>query len=183
MMAQEHNFALVLVRHLNKSKSSKALYAGGGSIGFAGLARVVATVGWHPEEPGVRVVACTKNNLSRPFGSLGYTIEALPDTVKREDRSRFEYLGRVDYTSDDIIDTSNIKEDNSVNIASDLLREHMKEPGFEINYHSILKQADTRSISEVSLKKAAAELGLMKITKGRGTTRKTVLVDKSQSKD
>jgi hypothetical protein len=82
----------------------------------------------------------------------------------------------MDYTSDDIIATSNVKEDNSVDIAADLLREHMREPGFEINYHSILKQADTRSISERSLKKAAAELGLKKVSRGRGKSRQTILI-------
>jgi hypothetical protein len=85
-------------------------------------------------------------------------------------------LGHVDFTSDDIISTSNIKQDNSVTIAVDLLREHMKEPGFEINYHSVLKTADTRSISEVSLKKAIVELGLRRTIRGRGKNRKTLLV-------
>lgn len=178
-LAEEYNFALILVRHLNKSKNVKALYAGGGSIGFAGLARVVATVGWHPEEPNVRVVACTKNNLSVPFGSLGYSIESIPDTLKRKNRSELVYEGRVDYTSDDIIATTNIKEDNSVDIASDLIRERMKIDGAEINYHSLLKQADTRSISEKSLKRAATELGLKKVSKGRGKTRQTFLVDQN----
>lgn len=173
-----HGVALVLVRHLNKSKAVKALYAGGGSIGFAGLARVVATVGWHPDEPNTRVVACTKNNLSKPFGSLGYAIEPLPDTMKRTNRSELIYEGRVDFTSDDILGTTNQKEDNSVDIAADLIRECMKEEGEEINYHALLKQADGRSISERSVKKAAANLDLKKVSRGRGNARKTYLVPK-----
>lgn len=177
-----HGVSLIMVRHLNKSKAAKALYAGGGSIGFAGLARVVATVGWHPDEPNMRVVACTKNNLSMPFGSLGYSIEPLPDTMARKNRSELIYEGRVDYTSDDIVGTTNIKEDNSKDIAADLIREFMgKEGGEEINYHSLVKQADSRSISERSVKKAAAELGLRRITRGRGKTRQTLLVPQRSS--
>lgn len=178
-MAEEYGFSLILVRHLNKSNSGKALYAGNGSIGFAGLARVIATVGWHPEKPNVRVVACTKNNLAPPFGSLGYEINPLPATMKHKYRSELEYIGRESYTADDIVSTTNIKEDNSKDIAADLLREHMQEDGFEINYHSLIAQADKRSISESSVKKAAVELGLKKITRGRGRSRKTLYVDQS----
>ncbi len=175
-MAAEYGFALILVRHLNKSHGGKALYAGNGSIGFAGLARVVATVGWHPDEPDTRVVACTKNNLSPPFGSLGYTIEPLPSTMDNKYRSRIEYVGRVDYTADDIVGTINTKEDNAITLASDLIKELMGEGGEEVNYHKLVAQADKRSISERSVKKAAAEMGLKKLTKGRGKTRQTFLV-------
>lgn len=175
-LARLHDFALILVRHLNKSKAVKALYAGGGSIGFAGLARVVATVGWHPEEPNTRVVACTKNNLSMPFGSLGYSIEPLPEIVGRKNRSELVYEGRVDYSSDDILSTTNQKEDNSIHVAADLIRERMNDEGGEINYHSLLKQAEARSISEKSIKKAALELDLQKLTRGRGKSRQTLLI-------
>ena len=174
-LSERYQFALVIVRHLNKSASGKALYAGNGSIAFAGVARVIATVGWHPEEPDMRVVACTKNNLSPFFGSLGYVIEPLPDTLGKKDRSRLTYEGRVDYGSDEIVGTSNQREDSSKDLAADLIREMMKEEG-EVNYHSLLKNGDTRSISELSIRKAAAELGLRKITRGRGVKRLTFLV-------
>ena len=134
------------------------------------------TVGWHPDDANVRVVACTKNNLSMPFGSLGYSINPLANTLGREDRSELIFEGNVDYTSDDIISTTNVKEDNSVEIAADLIRDRLKE-GPEINYHSLIKQADGRSISEKSIKRAAADLKLKKISRGRGTSRKTLLVD------
>jgi hypothetical protein len=179
-LSEEYNFSLNIVRHLNKSSSGKALYAGNGSIAFAGVARIIATVGWHPEEADVRVVACTKNNLSPFFGSLGYTIEALPETLGKKNRSQLSYYGHVDYASDDIVGTANKKEDGSKNIAADLIREMLKDG--EVNYYSLLKNADTRSISELSIRKAAAELGLRKISRGRGVKRQTFLVEKS-SKD
>lgn len=177
-LSERYGFSLNIVRHLNKSGAGKALYAGNGSIAFAGVARIIATVGWHPEEADVRVVACTKNNLSPFFGSIGYTIEALPDTIKRKDRSRLVYEGSVDYSSDDIVGTSNTKDESTKAIAMDLIRE-MLEEGEEVNYHSLLKNADTRSISETSIRKAAAELGLTKVTRGRGVKRKTLLIKKT----
>ena len=130
----------------------------------------------------MRVVACTKNNVSKFFGSLGYTIEGLPDTLTKRDRSRLVYEGHVDYSSDDIVGTSNQKEEGSVAIAKDLIRDMLK-AGPELNYHSLLKNADTRSISETSIRKAANELGLKKVTRGRGTNRITLLVDASASKE
>src|SRR5262245_44730513 len=38
-IANAHGVAVILVRHLNKTPSGKAMYRGGGSIGFMGLAR------------------------------------------------------------------------------------------------------------------------------------------------
>jgi Predicted ATP-dependent serine protease len=175
-LSERYNFALIIVRHLNKSASGKALYAGQGSIAFAGVARIVATIGWHPEESDMRVVACTKNNLSPFFGSLGYTIEALPETLNRKDRSQLVYEGHVDYTSDEIVGTTNQKEEGSVAIAMDLIREMLKASPDGINYHSLIKQADTRSISEASIRKAAASLKMKKIIRGRGVKRTTLLV-------
>lgn len=173
-MSEEYNFALIIVRHLNKSSGGKALYAGNGSIAFAGVARIIATVGWHPEEPDLRVVACTKNNLSQFFGSLGYTIQPLPDTLGKKNRSELTYEGHVEYTSDDILSTSNKKDDSSKNIAMDLIRDMLE--GEEVNYHTLLQAADSRSISELSIKKAAGELGLKRLTRGKGKERRTFLV-------
>ena len=124
----------------------------------------------------MRVVACTKNNLSPFFGSLGYTIEALPETMKRKDRSQLIYEGHVDYTSDEIVGTTNQKEEGSVAIAMDLIREMLKGSPEGVNYHSLIKQADTRSISEASIRKAAASLKMKKVTRGRGVKRATLLV-------
>lgn len=179
-MAEDHGFALILVRHLNKSPSGKALYAGGGSIAFAGVARVIATIGWHPEETDMRVVACTKNNLSPFFGSLGYTIHPLPDTIRHKNRSRLIYEGRVDYTSDDIVGTSNKKDDTAKFLAADLIRDLMDDEG-HVNYHTALKQGESRSITENSIKRAATELGMIKKTIGRGNNRRTILVKKDDT--
>jgi hypothetical protein len=177
-LSERYQFSLNIVRHLNKSASGKALYAGNGSIAFAGVARIIATIGWHPEEADIRVVACTKNNLSPFFGSLGYTIEPLPETLGKKHRSKLVYEGHIDYSSDDIVGTSNQKDESTKNIAADLIRSMLSDEG-EVNYHSLLKAADTRSISETSIRKAAAELGLSKVSRGRGVKRQTFLVNKT----
>lgn len=170
MMAKEHKFALIIVRHLNKSKNSKALYAGGGSIGFAGLARVVATVGWHPEDEGLRVVACTKNNLSMPFKSLSFTIDALPDTLERSNRSELLYEGTVDLSSDDIVSTIATKKGSDsdvVGVAVSLIKKY--DDLKEIDYQELMNEASKRSISVNTMKEAIEEAGLKIVSVRRGT--------------
>ncbi len=74
--AEEAGVAVVLVRHLNKGTGTSALYRGGGSIAFAGVARVVWVAGTDPERPDARALAVSKNNLARFPPSLGYELES-----------------------------------------------------------------------------------------------------------
>lgn len=178
-MAARNGFAGIMVRHLNKNNAgSKAIYAGNGSIAFAGTARIVASIGWHPEESGVRVVACTKNNLSQFFGSLEYSIEAVAGKLGDKNRSKLEYLGRSDLMAEDIIGTSTPKNDNSLDVAKGLLMEEI-EKGKDVNYHNLLNIGDTRSISERSIRQAMTELGYRKEIRGRGKNRHTFIVKAS----
>jgi RecA-family ATPase len=78
-LAQRTGCAVLMVRHLNKNGEAKALYRGGGSIAFTGLARSALIVDRHPEEPGVVVLAQAKSNLARMTQSYSYTIDAVGD--------------------------------------------------------------------------------------------------------
>ena len=103
-MARRFKCSVLVLRHLTKaSRDTKALYRGQGSISFAGLARVVMTVGVSPDDEDTRVMAVTKINVVRAPKALTFTIEALPDTLKERDRSRFVWGDFVDLTADDII--------------------------------------------------------------------------------
>lgn len=74
-VSQETDAAIVLIRHLNKDQSMKALYRGGGSIAFMGISRSGMVVGEHE---GMRVVAMVKNNLhdKRLISALGFRLVA-----------------------------------------------------------------------------------------------------------
>jgi hypothetical protein len=70
---------MIWVRHLTKSRSGQAaLYRGSGSIAIAGAARSAFLVGTAPDDPGLRVLACTKNNLALPPASLAFRIVTNP---------------------------------------------------------------------------------------------------------
>ncbi len=73
-LAEKHKCAVKLVRHLNKYRTSHAIYRGGGSIGFIAACRSGWLVGNDPEAPERRVLAQVKNNLAPPQLSLAFEI-------------------------------------------------------------------------------------------------------------
>jgi RecA-family ATPase len=77
-VAERCNCAVVLLRHLNKGSSAKAIYRGGGSIGIIGAARSGLLVAADPGRPEGRVLAVTKSNLARPPQSLGFRLRETP---------------------------------------------------------------------------------------------------------
>ncbi|HJZ58385.1 MAG TPA: AAA family ATPase [Gemmataceae bacterium] len=74
LLAGRTGAEVLALRHLGKAGAGNALYRGLGSIAITAAARVVITVGEHPSEQGVRVMATTKNNLSKTARSLTYRI-------------------------------------------------------------------------------------------------------------
>src|SRR5262249_39247198 len=74
-VAERTGCAVVLLRHLTKGGPKKALYRGGGNIGIVGGARAGLLVARDPDDVDLRVLACTKSNLSAPRASLRFTLE------------------------------------------------------------------------------------------------------------
>lgn len=174
-LAVRYNCAVIVIRHLTKSGKDRAMYRGQGSIAFTALARVVCTVGVHPEDPEYRVMAVTKINVAPFPKALTFTIKALPDTLNQTDRSRFEWGEYVDLTAEDIVapakksdDKTNERED-AVKLLSDLLEE-----AEELEVDKVMRMAETRSISRRTLYRAAEDMQLEKVLKGFGTQRKSV---------
>ena len=96
-LAARHGCAVWLVRHLNKTPGGRALYRGGGSIGFLGACRSGWLVGRDPKEPERRVLAQVKNNLAPPQPSLAFTVEAANGTA------RLNWLGASALTADELV--------------------------------------------------------------------------------
>lgn len=74
-MAARTMCTILVVRHLVKSRT-KAISAGGGSMGFIGAARVGYLVGPHPEDETKRVLAGVKINIGPMPEPLGYRVVA-----------------------------------------------------------------------------------------------------------
>lgn len=82
MLASETEVSILLLRHLRKAGSDKAIYRGGGSIGIIGAARGGWVIAPHPEDESLRVLAMSKGNLGQPPTPLGFRLkphELYPD--------------------------------------------------------------------------------------------------------
>lgn len=94
-IADETGAAVVLVRHLTKGGASRAIAAGGGSIGIAGAARAVLAVHTDPSDPTRRVLAMVKNNLAPLAPSLGFSL-----ADDGHGFAKVEWLGESDHTAE-----------------------------------------------------------------------------------
>jgi DNA repair protein RadA/Sms len=90
------NITCIGIRHPSKSNSGPALLRGGGSIGFAAVARSVWLVGKDPADPAKRIFANVKPSLSRAPRSLRFEL------VDRGDFGGVKWLDDCDVTADEV---------------------------------------------------------------------------------
>jgi|HubBroStandDraft_5_1064220.scaffolds.fasta_scaffold00014_9 hypothetical protein len=105
-VAQRQQCCIFLVRHLNKDNSMKAMYRGGGSIAFSGIARSGLIAGTLPDGSGYGIAQVKSSNAEGLEGCLAYTIDK--QTVKIPGSGVTEmplirWLGQSDYTADDLV--------------------------------------------------------------------------------
>ena len=72
-LAEATGAAVVLVRHLNKGSGTRAIYRGGGSIGYTGSVRVSLAAGKAAD--GRRYLCCNKSNVGPEPRAVEYTLE------------------------------------------------------------------------------------------------------------
>lgn len=77
-MADSTGACIVLIRHMNKSGGSNALYRGGGSIGIVGAARAAFLIARDPEDPDRRIFSVTKMNIAKEPPSLAFRVASDP---------------------------------------------------------------------------------------------------------
>jgi hypothetical protein len=90
-LAERHGCSVIIVRHFTKSGGDHALYRGGGSLAFIGLARTGLMVTKDPEQEDRCVLANIKNNLSREAPSLTYRVTS--DQEQGDDRPYIVWEG------------------------------------------------------------------------------------------
>lgn len=101
LMARRYNIAIIVVRHLNKNGTGKALYRGGGSIAFSGMARAAYMVTRHPDDENARVFAAVKNNLAPLGSSLVYRLSSDP----KFGVARLDWEGEVNAGAQELLDS------------------------------------------------------------------------------
>lgn len=173
-IAKRYNCSVIVLRHLTKgTRDGKALYRGQGSIAFAGLARVVMSVGLMPDDPDTRVMAVTKINVTRPPKALTYTITELPDTMKERDRSKFEWGEYVDISADDLIAAPPpVKGPNEREEAKKFLEDILSKGPVELK--KIEQTCEARSINIRTVYRAADTLGVKRSSTGFGKEKRSM---------
>ncbi len=169
-MAKRFNCAVVVLRHLTKSTKERALYRGQGSIAFAGMARVVISVGKLKDD--TTAFAVTKFNLGPKPPALSYEIGKLPDKGKEFNRSYFEFGEYMEgITSDDLVNDNNEKSEfPNRDEASAFLKDLLKDGPMHVSRIEV--KAEKTSIAWRTVQRAAKELGVVRKMEGFGSKKK-----------
>jgi AAA domain len=126
VMASRTNASVLMLRHLRKEGSDKAIYRGGGSIGIVGAARAGWTVGVHPDDEAQRVLACVKMNLAQRPTSLAFKLlphESFPC-------AQIHWLGAVDLGADQLLSSggkADPDEQSQLEVACDVIKQILDE--------------------------------------------------------
>lgn len=147
-IAERQGCAIIAVRHLGKSRGGgHALNAGIGSIDFVAAARSVLLVGQDPNDPNVRAVVQTKNNLAPLGEAIGYKIEG----------GQFYWTGTSSLTAGIILSAPSDEDERSTLAeAKDFLRTALSSGARDSN--ALKAEAKQGGISERTLFRAKKEL-------------------------
>jgi len=100
-LAERCNVAIVMIRHITKGGSDKAIYLGGGSIAFIGLSRL----GWlavrNPDNENQCILANIKNNLGKPAQKLLYSV--VSDAGSNDERPYIRWEGFSNHTDQELM--------------------------------------------------------------------------------
>jgi len=154
-LAERTGCCVLLLRHLNKASSGKALHRGQGSVDFTGAARTELFAEDHPSEKERRVLALAKSNLGRIPDSLLWGIE----------NSRVVWHGSCSLRADDLAGTPTSESEGAkLEEAKDFLRSELI--GGPVSAGEILSRAGAAGIAEKTLRRAKGELrvGSKKVT-------------------
>jgi hypothetical protein len=118
-LAQEHDCAIMMIRHLNKTGGPRAIYRGSGSIGIVGSARMSFLVGKQPGDETARVLAPIKSNLGPMPLAVSWRLVNHPQL-------EMQWLGEVEYSADDLVSSPGEKK-TALERAESFLRTQLKD--------------------------------------------------------
>jgi hypothetical protein len=153
-LAEENKACVLLVRHLSKSSTTKAIHRGLGSIDFTGAVRTELLVGSLPDDPSRRALVQVKSNLGQLGKSLGYSIE--------RDGS-FRWTGETQVTAGELLAAESAPEEQSeIERAGEFLSDALA-GGFPLK----VKELEAASgVNERTLRRAAKRLGVQRSRDG-----------------
>jgi hypothetical protein len=156
---------MVVVRHFRKSDADDPLYRGLGSIAIAARVRSALFLGRHPDDPEVRAVAQSKCSYAPEGATILFKLEPANGHPK------VHWLGiAAELKADDLLmrlPSARGRPDSEREKAKKLLHEFLEDGPMPKS--NIARAAAARSISLMTLRRAADELGIVKRREGRQT--------------
>jgi hypothetical protein len=148
-IAERRKCAILCVRHLTKGSKDRSIYRGIGSVDFTAACRSVLLVGVDPQNHDRRAVVHIKSNIAEFGPSQGYEIR----------EGSFFWAGESDLTAARILapepggDSHAALED-----AKDFLKQVLADG--PVPAKQVFREAEEGGISEKTLRRAKAELGI-----------------------
>jgi hypothetical protein len=151
-MAQLHRCCILLIRHLSKARTGRALAHGLGAVDLSGMVRSELLAGCSPDAPGERALVHVKSNVTRIGPALGYTIEA---------DGRFCWTGESALSAPALLvpEKNVIEHPGALEEAEDFLRQQLTE--YHPTVKRIMENALIMGISKSTLKRAKTRLGVI----------------------
>ena len=150
-LAEEHGCCILLVRHLGKAPTGKAIHRGLGSIDLTGAVRTELLAGCSPDDPAQRALVQVKSNLGSFGPSLGYSIE--PD-------GRFRWTGESHLTASSILaPEQNGEENGAMAEAQGFLLSALAQGARPAR--EVMAEARQEGITERTLKRAKKDLRVL----------------------
>jgi hypothetical protein len=162
MLADETGVAMVIVRHLRKSREGIAMLQGGGSVGIIGAARAGLVVGGDPNDPEgkQRVVAVSKMNLGEPAGALAFHLENSLNGA-----GRIVWDGPSPHTAETLLQPAPVADLEEVGRAVEWLKKFLSEPQ---PVQELLQRSRQMGWSDKILSRARKVLGVVDLYKADG---------------
>jgi len=112
-LAEEYRCCVLLLRHLGKAPTGRAIHRGLGSIDLTGAVRSEMLAGSSPADPQQRAMVQIKNNLGAYGPALGYVIDGA---------GRFRWTGESALTRSDILAPEPVRQETARDDAAAWLR-------------------------------------------------------------
>ena len=149
-IAEETGACILVVNHLLRSVTGRAINKVGNSTGLVGAARATFLVGRDPQDDDRRILASVKQNLSRGSKSLAYRVVA-------DDEDAAPYIvweGESDFTADDLIAPPQTHEQKSAfDDAFEFLKDYLQDG--PKNSRDVYEKGQTCGHSRATLTRAS----------------------------
>lgn len=160
LLARDYGCAILVIRHLVKTKHENAMYQGGGTMDLIAYARSALRVGKHPNKPDASVMAHLKHNVGPKGDSWEYCLSA---PLSKGGVPSLKFIGNVDVSVEQLSNAGGGESPSA--IAEGFLRRELADgpkPSADLK-----RTAEDEGISARTLERAKKSLGVLSVQKKR----------------